>query len=84
LGHTPSYETVCQWANAVRNGWEEKDGAPHSAAPISAMDERLTEQVKIVLEHMCSISRKATATGQNLQQLFTISSPTAWGNEKFV
>jgi hypothetical protein len=52
--------------NAIKNGWEETDGAPHSAAPTSALDERLTEQVKIVLEHTCSILSKATATDWNL------------------
>jgi len=44
-----------QWMNASQN-----------ATPTSAMDERLTEQVKNVLKYMCSISCTATATGQNL------------------
>jgi len=29
---------------AIKNGWEETDGAPYSATPTSAMDERLTER----------------------------------------
>jgi len=46
----PSYETVCQWENAFKNGWEETDDASHSGAPTSVTDERRMEQVKSVLE----------------------------------
>jgi hypothetical protein len=37
--HAFSYETVCQWVNAIKNDWEERDNAPHSGAQTSVMDE---------------------------------------------
>jgi len=60
--HTPSYETVHQWVNAIKNGQEETDDAPLSGAPTSATDECNMEQVKSVLEHMHSIICMAVAT----------------------
>lgn len=51
-----SYETVRRWVNAIKNGREETDNASRSRTPTSAMDERLMEQVKSVLDSTCSIS----------------------------
>jgi len=48
--------------NAIKNGWEEKDNAPHGTVPTSRIDEGHKEQVKSFLEHMHGISCTATAT----------------------
>jgi len=48
--HASSYETVCQWVNVFKNGWEETDDASRSGAPTSATDECRVEQVKSVHE----------------------------------
>jgi len=48
--------------NAIKNGPEETDSACHSGAPTLAMDENHMDQVKSVLEHMCSISCITIAT----------------------
>lgn len=83
--HSPSQETVCQWVNDITNGWAETDNAPQCAAPTSAMDEHSVEQVKSVLEYTCNItSWQLLQNSESLQQVFTVSSPTFWGNKKFV
>ena len=64
--HAASYETVCQWMNAVKNSWEGTDNAPQSGVPTLATDECHVEQVKSVLERMHSISCMAVATNRNL------------------
>jgi len=60
--HTPSYEAVCRWVNAIKNGWEETDDDSCSGAPTSAMDECNMEKVEPVLEHTHSISCTAIVT----------------------
>ena len=37
--YVSSYETVCLWVNAIKNGWEDTDDAPHSGAPTMATNE---------------------------------------------
>ena len=58
--HAPSHETDFRLLNA-KNGWEETD-VFCSGAPTSTTDECRMEQVKSVLECMCSISCTAVAT----------------------
>ena len=67
--------------NAIKNGWEETDGAPCSGAATSGMDEGHMEQVKSVVEYMHSISCTAVATevGISPASVYHIL-PTAWGN----
>ena len=60
--HPPSYEAVGQWVNAIKNGQEEMDDIPCSAAPILATNECHVKQVKSVPECTQSISCMATAT----------------------
>ena len=60
--HAPSYETVHNWVNAIKNCQEETDDAPLIGGPTSATDECNMEQVKSVLEHMHSIICTAIAT----------------------
>ena len=60
--HAPSYETVHQWVNAIKNGQEKTDDASVSGAPTLATDECNVEQVKFVLEHMHSIICVTVAT----------------------
>jgi len=50
------------WLLNAKNGWEETDDVSCSGAPTSTTDERHMEQVKSVLECMCSISCTAVAT----------------------
>ena len=81
----PSYETVWQWMNAVKNSWEGTDNASRSGVPTSATDECHVEQVKSVLERMHSISCTAIATEVGISPAsvypFLINS---LGKEKFV
>ena len=60
--HAASYETVCQWMNAVKNSWERTDNAPRSRVPTLATEGCHMEQVKSVLERWHSISCMAVAT----------------------
>jgi transposase len=60
--HTPSYEAVRQWVNAIKNGWVQTDDDSRSGAPKSAMDECHVEKVEPVLERMHSTSCTAIVT----------------------
>jgi hypothetical protein len=50
------HETVGQWVNAIKNGWEEMDSCSVCVTPTSVTDEFHFEQVKSVCEHMRCIS----------------------------
>jgi transposase len=60
--HAPSYETVRRWVNFIKNGREQTDDTPRSAAPTTVTDELHVNQVKFVLEGTRSISCAAIAT----------------------
>jgi hypothetical protein len=59
--HAASYETVCQWVNAIKYDWEETDDAPRSRVPKSVTDELHVEHVESVFQHMHIISYMAVA-----------------------
>jgi hypothetical protein len=78
-------ETVCWWVNAIRNGQEDTDYAPRSVAQILEMDNTTWNKWDLSLD-LCTVflSQHLLQKLEPLQQVFTISSPTTWGNEKFV
>jgi hypothetical protein len=83
--HAPSHETVRRWVNLIKNGREQTDDAPRSGAPTMATDELHVNQVKFVLKVRAVFhARQLLQKSESREQVFTVSSPTAWVREKFV
>jgi hypothetical protein len=60
--HAPSYETVRQWVNFIKNGREQTDDAPRTGGPTTASNELHMNQVKFVIKGLHSISSTTIAT----------------------
>jgi hypothetical protein len=66
--------------NAIRNGQEETGDAPHGGAPALATDEHHMEQVNLSLKVHAVFHAQPLPQKSKSLQVFTVSSPTAWGN----
>ena len=64
---------------AIKNGQEETGYAPHGGAPASATDEHHIEQANLSKVHAVFHAQQLPQKSKSLQ-VFTVSSPTAWGN----
>ena len=82
--YAPSYETVRRWANTIKNGWEE-------TMPLAVEHQHRRRMNATWKKWNLSLNARAVfharqllKKSESLQQVFTVSSPTARGNEKFV